>query len=267
VFLARVKDFADDSMYSQLAYQAELQTNWEEGTINISDPRVYADKSKDAYNPSFHEEMHGDAHEQYLEAMKVETAPLLQQCTWKSVPRQCALHVIKSTWVFKLKRCPDGTPSKYKARFCVRGDLQKEGVELFETYDRVCQWSTERMIHTMVLREGWATKQVDHTNAFSQAEMKETVLSEPPKLFGAKSGKDMVLRLLKSLYGLKKAPRTFYEKLIDGLLEQGFIQSKIDPCLFMRKGCICVCVCGCYNICETRGSTLGTKHQISWSCI
>jgi hypothetical protein len=71
VLLARVESFTDESMHSKLAYMAELQTDWEEGTINISDPIVYAAKSKDADNPSFHEEMHGDTQEQYLEAMKV----------------------------------------------------------------------------------------------------------------------------------------------------------------------------------------------------
>jgi hypothetical protein len=81
LFLDREEEFKDDSMHSQLAYIAELQTYWEEGTINISDPRVYAAKSKDADNPSFHEAMHGDAQEQYLEAMKVEIASLLQQRT------------------------------------------------------------------------------------------------------------------------------------------------------------------------------------------
>jgi hypothetical protein len=50
---------------------AELQTYWEEGTINMSQPRVYAAKSKYTDNPSFHEAMYGDAQEQYLEAMKV----------------------------------------------------------------------------------------------------------------------------------------------------------------------------------------------------
>jgi hypothetical protein len=96
------------------------------------------------------------------------------------------------------------------------------------------------MILTMVLQNGWATKQVDYTNAFAQEEMKETVYIEAPKLFGPKSGKDLVLLLLKSLYGLKQAPRTFYEKLRDGLLERGFTQSEIDPCLFMKKDFICV---------------------------
>jgi hypothetical protein len=58
-------------------------------------------------------------------------------------------------------------------------------------------------------------KKVDYTNVFAQSEMKETLYIEPPKLLAAKSGKDMVLLLLKSLYGLKQAPIKFYEKLRD----------------------------------------------------
>jgi hypothetical protein len=77
--------------------------------------------------------------------------------------------------MFKLNRLTDGTPSKFKARFCVRGDLQKvhkEGVDFFETYAALCQWYTVRMILNKVLQNGLATKLVDYTNAFAQAEMK-----------------------------------------------------------------------------------------------
>jgi hypothetical protein len=101
-------------------------------------------------------------------------------------------------------------------------------------------FSTVRMLLKLTLREGWATRQVDYTNAFLQAEMGETVYVEPPRLFEPRSGKDLFMLLLKSLYGLKQAPRTFYEKLCEGLLERGFEQSAIDPCLFMKAGCICV---------------------------
>ncbi len=63
----------------------------------------------------------------------------------------------KGTWVFKLKRLPDGTPSRFKARFCARGDLQKEGVDFFDTYAPVVQWSTIRLLLSTVLTEGWAS--------------------------------------------------------------------------------------------------------------
>jgi hypothetical protein len=38
------------------------------------------------------------------------------------------------------------------------------------------------MLLTLVIREGWATRQVDYTNAFAQAEMSETVFVEPPRI-------------------------------------------------------------------------------------
>ena len=59
-------------------------------------------------------------------------------------------------------------------------------------------------------------------------------------MFGPKSGANVVLKLLKSLYGLRQAPRTFFEKLRDGLLERGYQQSTTDPCLFMKQGIMCV---------------------------
>ena len=51
-------------------------------------------------------------------------------------------HVIASTWAFKCKRYPDKL--KFKARFCARGNQQLEGIEFFETYAPVVQWTTIR---------------------------------------------------------------------------------------------------------------------------
>jgi hypothetical protein len=110
VFLTRVEDYANPSNNSQMSYLSELQKDWYEGKINISDPRVYvAKKTRDADNPSFHEAMHGEHQEQYFEAMKIEVSSLLQQRTLNSVPHIEAPHVFKATWEFKLKPLPDGT--------------------------------------------------------------------------------------------------------------------------------------------------------------
>jgi hypothetical protein len=65
VFLARVEDYGYQSNYSHMAYLSELQTDWDEGTVNISYPIVYAAKNtRYADNPSFCEAMHGDHQEQ-----------------------------------------------------------------------------------------------------------------------------------------------------------------------------------------------------------
>jgi Reverse transcriptase (RNA-dependent DNA polymerase) len=177
---------------------------------------------------------------EYIAAMRLEIQTLIGQHTWDTVDRPMHKSVLKGTWAFKLKRLPDGTPYRYKARFCARGDMQTEGVDFFETYAPVVQWSTIRLLLSTVLTEGWTTQQVDYTNAFAQAELHEEVYVECPRLFAPKSGLSKVLRLRKSLYGLRQAPRTFFEKLRSGLLERGWSQSLIDPCLFMKSGMMCV---------------------------
>jgi hypothetical protein len=40
------------------------------------------------------------------------------------------------------------------------------------------------------------------------------------------------------MYGLKQAGHNWYNHLTDDLLHQGFIQSKVEKCLFIRRDCI-----------------------------
>jgi hypothetical protein len=243
-YLSRIPYHSLDinGQHAQLAYMAELYTCSDTGHVDITDPRVYAAKIRgsDADMPTFQQALNGSAASEYLTAMKLEIHTLMGQHTWETVNRPKNKSVLKGTWAFKLKRLPDGTPYRYKARFCARGDMQTEGVDFFETYAPVVQWSTIRLLLSIVLTEGWTTRQVDYTNAFAQAELKEEVYVECPRLFGPKSGQDKVLRLHKSLYGLRQAPRTFFEKLRAGLLERGWTQSLIDPCLFLKSGMMCV---------------------------
>jgi hypothetical protein len=49
---------------------------------------------------------------------------------------------LPSTWAFKIKLYPDGWVKKFKARFCARGNKQKEGIDYFETWAPVVQWLT-----------------------------------------------------------------------------------------------------------------------------
>jgi hypothetical protein len=243
VYLSLLDDNLDSEAHQvQLAYLSELLRCMDTGVVDICDPRVYAAKVSraDTDNPTYQQAMNGGDAGEYIKAMKLEVHTLVQQRTWESVPRPKDKHVLKGTWAFKLKRLPDGTAYRHKARFCARGDLQKEGVDFFETYAPVVQWSTIRLLLSTVLTEGWTTRQVDYTNAFAQAELKEEVYVEYPRMFGSKTGSGRVLHLLKSLYGLRQAPRTFFEKLKAGLEERGWQQSVIDPCLFLKKGMICV---------------------------
>ena len=96
--------------------------------------------------------------------------------------------VLKGNWEFELKCLPGESPLKYKARYCVRMDIQTEDVDYLETYALVFQWSTIRFALTMILSNNWYTKQVEYTNAFDQASLKEEVCIDPPCGFGGYDG-------------------------------------------------------------------------------
>ena len=52
------------------------------------------------------------------------------------------------------------------------------------------------------------------------------------------NSKKYVLKLNMSLYELKQASYTWFEKLKAGLKDRDFDPSKINPCLYMNKGMI-----------------------------
>ena len=48
-----------------------------------------------------------------------------------------------------------------------------------------------------------------------------------------------MLIIIKILYRLRHPPKTFFDNIWAGLLEWRLIQSKLDPCLFMKSNMIC----------------------------
>ena len=65
-------------------------------------------------------------------------------------------------------------------------------------------------------------------------DLQEEVYMEQPKGFIEKSISHLVCKLQKSLYGLKHAPHSWFEKLYESLIDLGFTSAKSDQSLFTR---------------------------------
>ena len=169
---------------------------------------------------------------QWREAARKEIAQLEAHGTWElDLLENAKGKILPGTWVFKLKRDPDGKPTKFKARYCVRGDLQ-DGEE--ETHSPVCAWSSVRIFLVMALKLGWKTISIDFSNAFVQAKLKKPIWIHLPRGFHAGKAGRYCLKLSKSLYGLRAAPLLWWLCLSSALLDLGFQKSQHDPC-FMYK--------------------------------
>jgi hypothetical protein len=133
---------------------------------------------------------------------------------------------------FKCECYPDGLITKLKTQFCVRGDKQLDGVDYFETFAPVVSWTTICLMLILSLILGLATQQVDYKAAFLHASIDKDVYVEMHRGF-SKPGK--VLKVKRSLYGLKIAPRNFFQHLKGKLECIGFTSSTADPCLFLKR--------------------------------
>ena len=225
----------------------------DEGYVDWLHPMALAAKANSADNPTWNEAMNGPNRDGYWEAMAIELETLaIKKQAWDVIEREPWMNVLPSTWAFKCKRYPDGLVKKLKARFCVRGDRQREGVDFFETFAPVVSWTTVRLMLILSLVLDLATRQVDYTAAFLHADIdrdpnydlltpeeqrRSGVYVEMPRGF-SEPGK--VLKLKKSLYGLKQAPRNFFQHLKSKLEKIGFVSSESDACLFIGMKVICI---------------------------
>ena len=75
---------------------------------------------------------------------------------------------------------------------------------------------------------------MDVKSVFINGYINEEVYVEQPPSFEDDKKPNHVYKLKKALYGLKKAPRAWYERLRDFLLSKGFKMGKVDT-LFTNK--------------------------------
>jgi hypothetical protein len=122
------------SDYTRFAAQVEDEFQYH--------PMALSMKANAADNPNWNQAMNGPESKGYWRAMELELETLISKNAWVVVERTSNMMVLPSTWAFKCKRFPDGLVRKLKSRFCVRGDCQIDGVDVFDTYTPVVSWTT-----------------------------------------------------------------------------------------------------------------------------
>lgn len=131
----------------------------------------------------------------------------------------------------------------YKARLCADGSQQKQGIDYEENFAPVVAWSAVRLALVLATLLGLNMRQMDFTQAFPQAETSEDAYLHLPPMWTLKDSNgnsDYVIKLKKNLYGTATGARNWFLKLSKGLQHGDFIQSKVDPCLFLRDDCVVV---------------------------
>jgi len=168
--------------------------------LSISEPTCFTQASKSP---------------EWIKAMLARYEALLANNTWTLCPIPPHRRIIHNKWVFQLKQNPDGSIECHKARLVAKG-FDQHGV------DYIVQFQ-------------WPIQQLDISNAFLHGHIQEEVFMDQPQGFIHPDFPHHVCKLNKAIYGLKQAPCTWFTRLLDSLLELGFLPSLVDTSLFVYQ--------------------------------
>jgi hypothetical protein len=165
--------------------------------------------------------------------MNEELDKMKQYGVWEAVEND-GQRTLDGKWVFTRKT--DGTsglPSAYKARYVVKGFRQIEGKDYSELFASVAHKDSIRVFLSIVNHLDLECHQVDIKGAFLNGVIDKLIYLTPPD--GSDIPANKILRLNKSLYGLKQSPRLFNQTLDKWLRSTGMVPTTADSCVYVRR--------------------------------
>lgn len=168
----------------------------------------------------------------WLKATDEEFASLVGMGTWKLVPRPAKRKIIRSKWVFKVKRRVDKSILRLKARLVAMGYSQEKGIDFDKVFAPTTRIETLCLVCSLLATKKWAGYQIDFKTAFLNGKLDKPVYMTQPPGFEDPDHPDWVCEVSGALYGLKQSPRQWNKELHEALVSLGLTQSKFDPTLY-----------------------------------
>jgi len=103
-----------------------------------------------------------------------------------------------------------------------KGYSQEERIDYYETYTPVARFEVVRLLLAYACLNGFKSFQMDVKSTFLNGFINEEVYVTQPLGFEDHKLPGHVYKLKKALYGLKKAPRQWYERLSNFLLSKDY---------------------------------------------
>lgn len=164
--------------------------------------------------------------------MMDEIQSLMRNKTWEEARLPPGRTAVKSKWVFRVKKKANGELDKYKARLVAKGFSQKYKIDYEETFAPVVRYTSIRLLLGLAAELDLEIDQMDVVTAFLNSKLSEDIYMKLPNDDFLK-GK--IVKLKRSIYGLKQAPFE-WNKTLDAIMKSlKFKTSNYDPCIYYKK--------------------------------
>ena len=142
--------------------------------------------------------------------MDIEIKALEANNTWTLTSIPPSKKPIGCKWVYRVMYKSNGSVERYNARLVAKGFTQKDGLNYLDTFSPKAKMFSVKCVLAVAAMKGWFLSQLDVNNAFLHGDLHEEVYMSLPPVFhskGEQSKSQVVCKLNKFLYGLKKASR------------------------------------------------------------
>ncbi|GJY32367.1 retrovirus-related pol polyprotein from transposon TNT 1-94 [Tanacetum coccineum] len=168
----------------------------------------------------------------WIDAMQEEIHEFERLQVWELVSCLNKVMRIKLKWIYKVKTDEFGRVLNNKARLVAQGFRQEKGIDFKESFTPVARIEAICIFVANAAKKNMTIFQMDVKTAFLNGELKEDIYVSQPEGFVDQDYPSHVYKLKKAVYGLKKAPRTWYDMLSSFLISQHFSKCAVNPTLF-----------------------------------
>ena len=143
--------------------------------------------------------------------------------------------------VFVRKRNENNEIIRYKAGLVAQGFSQRLGIDYEETYSPVMDAITFRFLISLAVSKGLDMHLMDVITAYLYGSIDNDIYMKIPEGFkfpevnNTKPCNICSIKLQRSLYGLKRSGRMWYNRLNEYLLKEGYANNPICPCILIKK--------------------------------
>ncbi|GJV82207.1 zinc finger, CCHC-type containing protein [Tanacetum coccineum] len=173
---------------------------------------------------------------EYMNTLYFQSVGIIHETTASYTPQQNGNSERKnrSSQRYLINETEDIGGSVVPEEIIKEGFRQKSGIDYFDTYAPVARINTIRLLITLASIHNLIIHHIDVKTTFLNDELDEEVYMNQPQGFVMPGNEDKVCKLIKSLYGLKHAPKQWNQKFDEVVLSNGYLLNQADKCVYSK---------------------------------
>lgn len=167
--------------------------------------------------------------------MQAKFALLMEKKVWELVELPPGANLIGGRWTYTIKWGSQGKVIKRKGWYVAQGFTQIYGLDFDKTYRVVVHFESLRLTLAIIIVLRLHLFQLDFKGAFLNIPTSHDVYMKQLEGFVKPGEEHLVCKLKKSIYGTKQGSYDWQAMLLEGYKEDGYVTSRVDPCIRYRR--------------------------------